>query len=40
MVGLEAQATAFSCEEDGVIKYLDLLPPRNTFTNVTSTKTG
>ena len=39
-VGLEAQATAFSCEEDGVIKYLALLPQRNTVTSVSSRSTG
>ena len=40
VVGLEAQATAFSCEEDGVIQYLALLPQKNEVSNVTSRSTG
>ena len=39
-VGHEAQATALSCEEDGVIKYLAFLPQRNTVTSVSSRSTG
>ena len=33
-IGLEAQATAFSCGEDGVIKYLALLPQINDVCSV------
>ena len=40
VLGLEAQATAFSSGNDGVIKYLAILPQLNTPTNVTSRDSG
>jgi len=40
VLGLEAQATAFSSGENGVVNYLAKLPQTNTPTNVTSRDPG
>jgi len=40
MVGLEAQATAFSYERDGIIQYLVLIPQINEVSNISNRECG